>query len=101
MRCSLFCLTTNPDSRKSFTIDKRERGAWRRFIDQNQFKRNERYGFDSLIFEQHHPEAVHLYIRQVRPNFENNSEDLLLGTRHGKELTKLLGIQGNIVFSVT
>ena len=55
-------------------------------IDQSQFKTSERYGFDFLIFEQQHLEALRLYIRHVSPHFENNSEDILLVTRHGKNL---------------
>ena len=70
-------------------------------IDQNQFKTSERYGFDTLIFEQQHLEALDLYIRHVRPHFESNSEDILLVTRHGKKLTKLSSILGNLVYTAT
>ena len=70
-------------------------------IDQNQFKTSERYGFDTLIFEQQHLEALRLYIRHVRPHFESNSEDILLVTRHGKKLTKLSSILGNLVYAAT
>ena len=70
-------------------------------IDQNQFKTSERYGFDTLIFEQQHLEALHLYIRHVRPHFESNSEDILLVTRHGKKLTKLSSILDNLVYTAT
>ena len=69
-------------------------------IDQSQFKTSERYGFDSLIFEQQHLEALRLYIRHVRPHL-NNSEDTLLVTIHGKKLTKLSSIVGNLVYLAT
>ena len=79
-------------------IDKKEWGTGG-VIDQSQFKTSKRYGFDSLIFEQQHLEALRLYIRHVRPHFENNSEDILLETRHGKKFTKLSSILGKLVYS--
>ena len=47
------------------------------------------------------PGSAALYIWHVRPNFENNSEDLLLVTRHEKKLIKLSSIVGNMVYSVS
>ena len=37
----------------------------------------------------------------MRPHFENNSEDILLVTRHGKEFNKLSSILGKMVYSTT
>ena len=37
----------------------------------------------------------------MRPHFENNSEDIVLVTKHGKKLTKLSSILGNLVYSAT
>ena len=58
--------------------------------DQSKFKSSERYWFDSLIFEQQHLEALHLYIRNIRPHFESKSENILIVTRHGKKTNQTI-----------
>ena len=70
-------------------------------IDQNQFKTSEHHRFDWLMLEQQHLEALSLYIWHICTCFENNRENLLLITRHGKKLTKLSSILENMVFSAT
>lgn len=84
-------------------------------IDQTQFKTCQRYGFDSLIFEEQHLSILRAYISHVRPRLSpslsqssssnggssNNSDDFLLVTRHGKMLSNLSSMLGNLVHQAT
>ena len=47
------------------------------------------------------PGSAALYIRHVRPHFENNSEDIFLVTRHKKKITNLSSILRKMVYLAT
>eukprot|EP00111_Clytia_hemisphaerica_P005816 TCONS_00016828-protein len=66
-------------------------------IDQCTFKTQEKYGFDSLIFDRTVIDIVNGYIECVRPRL-NPLCDFLLITRNGKQLTRICDVFGRLVY---
>ena len=66
-------------------------------IDQCTFKTQEKYGFDSLIFDKPVINIVNGYIECIRPRL-NPACDFLLVTRTGKQLTRICDVFGRLVF---
>ena len=66
-------------------------------INQNIFKTNEKYGFDSLIFSVDVLTLINNYIDLIRPRL-NPVCDYVLICRNGTQLSKLSDIFGRIVF---
>ena len=66
-------------------------------IDATIFKTQERYGFDTLIFEANHIHVLKLYIAHIRPRLNPGSSPYLMVTRNGNQMTKFSSILGNLV----
>jgi len=66
-------------------------------IDQTYFKTNEKYGFDSLIFEKISLNLIRNYVEFVRPKLNPSCQYLLVG-RYGKQLSNLGDVFGRIVY---
>lgn len=66
-------------------------------IDQTQFKTNETYAFDSLLFEKKVLILIRSYVKFVRPKL-NPSCQYLLVCRNGKQLKNVGDVFGRIVY---
>lgn len=66
-------------------------------IDQTQFKTQEKYGFDTLIFTAQVQHIVNGYISCIRPHL-NPVCDFVLITKNGTQLLRLGEIFGRLVF---
>lgn len=66
-------------------------------IDQTHFKTNEKYCFDSLLFEKETLDLISSYIDFVRPKLKPSCQYLLV-CRNGKQLSNLGDVLGRIVY---
>lgn len=66
-------------------------------VDQCMFKTQEKYGFDSLIFEKPVLDILKGYMECIRPRLKPNCDYLLI-TRTGKQLTRICDVFGRLVF---
>ena len=66
-------------------------------IDQTMFKTQEKYGFDSLVFDKEVVDIVQGYLLCIRKRLSPQCNYLLI-SRNGKQLTKLSDIFGRMVY---
>ena len=68
------------------------------FIDQVKFKTQEKYLFDTLLFEEKVLQLIKSYILQIRPRL-NPTCDYLLICKRGRQLNNLSSIFGRMVYA--
>ena len=66
-------------------------------IDQTKFKTNEKYGFDSLIFDKETMNLIKDYVDHVRPKLKPSCQFLLI-CRNGKQLGNIGDVLGRLVY---
>lgn len=93
----LMVKASRPMTFKYLTIDMIKSAQLNGIIDQTKFKTQDRYGFDSLIFNTNVLTLINGYIDNIR-NRLNPSCSYLLICRNGNQLVNFSSVFGRIVF---